>query len=94
MAEKDKFAGEIMSDEELDGVAGGTLGETVELFNVINQKTNANYLDLPDYLKTNYGIDVIINVNQCQWNGGGANEYRLNGEQITHEQVLDIIKSK
>ena len=29
MADKDKYADEMMSDDELDGVAGGNVGQTV-----------------------------------------------------------------
>lgn len=35
MAKEDKFAGEIMSDEELDQVVGGTRAETQELIKAV-----------------------------------------------------------
>ncbi len=95
MAEKKKIAGEIMSDEELDGVAGGTVRESWEIFQIINQKTNVRMglYDLPDYLKKNYGIDAKID-GYPDFDEGNPNVYSLNGKQITHQQVLDIIKSK
>ena len=72
---KEKFADEIMSDEELDYVAGGTSEETIAMINAIGYvRERTNYGDgrkfytllPPDevagYLKKTYNIDATINL--------------------------------
>ena len=54
MADKDKYADEIMSDEELDQVAGGNVGQTVNdicFFKALGVSGS------PDDLFAKYGID-------------------------------------
>ena len=94
MAE-DKYAGEALNDEELDGVAGGTVRESWEIFQVLRQKINISNMglyDMPVYLKKTYGIDAQID-GRPDWDTGDANIYSRNGETLTHKQVLDIIRS-
>lgn len=95
MADEKKFADEKLSDEQLDNVAGGTVRESWEIFQVLKQKTDVRMglWDLPDYLKKNYGIDAKID-GYPDFDEGNPNVYNLNGEPLTHQQVLNIIKSK
>ena len=105
----------MMSDEELDNVAGGTFDENEELQDAIGKvreidgfisgvpgkiNTYVPKSDLDDYLKKYYNIDANTH---GQWGiGSGApieeedvpNTYSLNGKSITHQEVLNIIKSK
>ena len=114
MADKDKFADEVMSDEELDGVAGGTYSETSDIIMAVGKVVEHNgfynnkpakfmwYLDdseVAGYLKKNYNIDAELDGYKHPGAGGGwieeceANIYKINGKQISHQQVLDIIKA-
>jgi len=106
MAEKDKFADELMSDEELDQVAGGTNGEYDALRNAIGKvEVYRNLLAtrvqektvglvgvdyMKKYLKQHYEIDAEISLG---FFGGSANVYKRNGESLSHQQVLDMIKN-
>ncbi|MBR4903611.1 MAG: hypothetical protein IKZ53_02995 [Selenomonadaceae bacterium] len=94
MADEKKIADEMMSDDELDNVAGGTVRESWEIFQLLKQKTNVSMglYDLPDYLKKNYGIDAEID-GYPDFDEGRPNVYSLNGEPLTHRQVLNIIKA-
>lgn len=106
MTDKNKFADEIMSDDELDNVAGGTTSETYALKGAIGRIYYSEDWNittyLPDdkiasYLKEHYNIDATINVGKrCQdihdfVSEGEANQYSRNGQTLTHNQVLDII---
>jgi len=54
--------------------------------------------EVASYLKNTYGIDAKIYGGYTPGAGGwleegNANVYKLNGKQISHQQILDIIKA-
>ena len=52
------------------------------------KETREMYTDeVSDYLKSKFGIEAEI----CE---DGANKYSFNGKNLTHQQVIDIIKDK
>ena len=52
------------------------------------KEKRAMYSDeISDYLKKKFGIDATIS----EYN---ANKYSFNGKNLTHEQVIDIIKGE
>ena len=83
---------EILSDEELENVAGGTLSETSEICRLITAKTNKRlyYSEIADFLKRNYGIEAKLN-GIPDHNEGTTNIYKLGERTITHAQVLETI---
>ena len=101
MAEKDKYADEVMSDDELDGVAGGNCYETADdtrFLNSLNGSTD-RYGAPRIYFLTGeatresiqgawakVGIYAKIKKHYIPSNGT-SNEYYLNGQQITQEQA-------
>ena len=114
MKDKKIFEEEMLSDEDLDNVAGGTYSETSEIIMLLGKVSEHNgfidnkpgkfmwYLDdfeLPGYLKKTYNIDAELDGYKQPGAGGGwieecgANIYKINGKQISHQQVLDIIKA-
>ena len=94
MKDKKILQEEILSDKELNGVAGGTVRESWEIFQVLNKKNapSMGLYDMPGYLKKNFNIDAKID-GRPDWDEGDANIYSRNGETLTHKQVLDIIKN-
>ena len=91
MAE-DKYAGEALSEEELDGVAGGKLWEISEICIAAGKRMYIH--EIPGYLKENFNIDAKIDGDTYTLYEGQANIYKRNGETLTHQQVIDIIKSR
>ena len=92
MAE-DKFADEIMSDEELDNVAGGTAGQMADdsrFLNSLNGSTD-RYGSFRTFWGTglneiknawaSLGIELDPNCGACD------NKYYLNGQEISQEQA-------
>ena len=95
MIDEKKLASAAMTNEELDNVAGGTVRESWEIFKILSKKNapSMGLHELPDYLKKNYEIDAKID-GRPDWDEGNANIYSRNGETLTHQQVIEIIKSK
>ena len=111
MKDKKIFEEEMLSDEDLDNVAGGTYDECYEIVMAVGKVVEHNgltgkfmwYLDgnpeTADYLKKTYNIDAELSGYLAPGAGGGysidgvANIYKINGKQISHQQVLDIIKA-
>ncbi len=112
---KEILKDEILKDEELDNVAGGTVSETNDLRRTIGEvrlvhgyynnepKDFYTYLSIGEvapYLKEHYGIDATINLGEYYLAGhdyiteGAPNKYSRDGQSLTHQQVLDIIKGK
>ena len=56
--------------------------------------------EIAPYLKKTYGIDAKLNLGKYNpaahdfVTEGNANKYSRNGQTLTHQQVLDIIKGK
>ena len=101
MAKEDKFADEVMSDDELDGVAGGNCYETADdtrFLNSLNGSTDRYgapriYFLTGDATRESIqgawakvGISAKIKNHYIPSNGT-SNEYYLNGQQITQEQA-------
>ena len=99
MAEKDKFADEKLTDDELDKVAGGTLREDADdsrFLNVLLQGTNKyhqcdRYGEFRMFWSSKTAHDDITKA----WNSLGievehnlgANTYKLNGKSISREEA-------
>ena len=110
MAEKDKYADEKLSDEELDQVAGGTVGEYDELrdlFGTVKRHVSSggrnahtfegrlNDEEIKSWLRSNLNIDAQINYKRWfPWQDGDPNVYTRNGQSLTHEQVVAEVKDK
>ena len=101
MADKDKYADEIMSDEELDKVAGGSPGELAEdsrFLNVLLHETN-KYHQCDRYGEFRIFTDAEARDDLTKsWNSLGIeitystsdffkNTYRLNGKEISREEA-------
>ena len=97
MADKDKFADEILSAEELDNVAGGTCHEAADdsrFLNILNNSTD-RYGATRIYFTPGSSIEEEIENGwakvgiQAKIAGGDnlSNAYYLNGQEITQEQA-------
>ena len=95
MADKDKFADEVMSDEELDGVAGGSCYDTADDSRFLNSlngltdrygATRLAFEDHDDEIKKAW---ETVGIKADIYSGIGKidNKYYLNGQQITQEQA-------
>ena len=95
MADKDKYADEIMSDDELDKVAGGTSGESADdsrFLNVLLQGTNKYHqCDRYGEWRIFWSIGARDDLTKA-WNSlgievedrlCGKNIYKLNGKEIS-----------
>lgn len=100
---------EVLSDDELEQVAGGTDAEYKELTNILPKISywynpflgKARWMEramepeeMKDYLKKTYNIDSHINIYTGFRRGGGApNEYSRNGVSMSHAEVVEFIKT-
>ena len=99
MAEKDKYADENLTDDELDKVAGGTLREDADdsrFLNVLLQGTNKYHqCDRYGEFKMFWSAGAAHDDLTKAWNSLGieitystaGNEYRLNGNKISREEA-------
>ena len=99
MAEKDKYADEIMSDEELDKVSGGTNSELADdsrFLNVLLQGTNKYHqCDRYGEFRMLWSAGAAHDDLRKAWNSLGieitystaGSEYRLNGNKISREEA-------
>ncbi len=101
MAKEDKFADEIMSEEELDNVAGGNCYETADdtrFLNSLNGSTDRYgapriyFLTGEDTRESIQGAWAKVGIsakikNHYIPSNGTSNEYYLNGQQITQEEA-------
>ena len=107
MAEKDKYADEIMSDEELDKVSGGTNSELADdsrFLNVLLQGTNKYHqCDRYGEWRMFFSQPARYDVKKS-WNSLGIeitystscfikNTYRLNGKEISRELAWEHAES-
>ena len=94
MTEEKKIAEEMLNNEELDSVAGGTVSETADdsrFLNTLNGSTDrhsATRLFCDDGTRRNKIIQGWATVgikSSCEsiW----KNEYRLDGKEITQEEA-------
>ncbi len=99
MADKDKFADEIMSDEELDGVAGGTRAET---YADGEELVKRGLLSAEDALSSSKVRETIHNLGYKYKDHGGLaifgaknNEYfNKNGESVSREDFWKNFDAK
>ena len=103
MAE-DKFAGEVMSDSELDAVAGGRAGQSADDSRFLNSlngscdRYGATRLIFENHEEeiTNAWATVGIKAKIVGGFGISSNEYYLNGREITQEEArrhaMDVMK--
>lgn len=103
---KEILENEILSDDELDNVSGGTTHETLEIISYIGKvycagTNESGYLkpeSVARYLKLRYGIDATISwdITKTDYGTclgeGSPNQYSRDGQTINHQQVMAIIK--
>ena len=105
MKDKKILQEEVLSDEELEKVAGGTVSETIDIVMAVGKVsdkwgTNQRGFLCPEsvarYLKERYGIDATLGGEFFDGGtvSGEANQYSRNGELLTHQQVMDIINHR
>ena len=105
MTEEKKIANEMMSDDELEQVAGGSIQEIREIKDLFNTavKSGETFKNFYEFLENagitgydmSYTEDTIV-VSVCTGNvwkrEAKPNKYSLNGVSITHEQAVDHLK--
>ena len=101
MAEEKINSAEIMSDEELDGVAGGTLAESqkdVKFLSAIGALTQGDEANLARITRAfaSHGVGVVIHgdVNGYSDNPNMNNEYFINGKQVTRAAAFQQMANK
>ncbi|MBR3747721.1 MAG: hypothetical protein IKN27_12250 [Selenomonadaceae bacterium] len=85
---KDDFADEILSDEELDNVTGGTYDEVSELNDMLAPRNNdtarvMSEEELKNWLKENLNIDATFYNDK-----NTPNVYTRDGKTLTQSEVL------
>jgi len=101
MAKEDKYADEIMSDEELDQVAGGNSEEMSNDRRFLNSLNGSTDRYGPERIAWSFGVHnaeieagwatvgIKAEVNSRGGAFGKQNKYFLNGQQITQEQARE-----
>lgn len=88
---EDKFADEMLSDDELDQIAGGTDDQTIDdniflyehgLMDVVSASSDDVYAGW-----TKAGIN-------CVTKSFSDNQYFIDGKSISRNEAYDIVKSK
>lgn len=97
MAEKDKVTDEVISDEELDNVAGGTWGQTADDSRFLNSLNGSTDRYGATRISVTYGTKIEEKVQRgwktvgidFEWHGGAVkdNKYFLNGQEITQGEA-------
>ena len=103
MAEKDKYSDEMLSDEELDGVAGGSSGQTADdsrFLNVLLQGRDGQperygqfrlrmgkHDDEIQNAWKSVGVDAIISTGKW-YNCGYDNSYYINGKSVSQYEAM------
>ena len=93
----EKFADEILSDDELDKVAGGTLWQTAEDMNRFSRSTGMKFTGDASQQREQFR-DILFRcgVKIKDHGGGDANEYYLLNAQgqkvqsLTEDQAMNI----
>ena len=100
MAKEDKFADEMLTDDELDGVAGGNCYEAADdsrFLNVLLQGTKYHQCDRYGATKMFFQYSAVVDLNNA-WKSLGVelrartgfimkNKYILNGNEITRAEA-------
>jgi len=101
MATEDKYADEVVSDDELDKVAGGYMGETKE-----DSEFLASYglMDRKyDGIETLFGWHSVSRYVDEGWARAGItcctvpddhNRYWKDGQEITHTEAIRYVREK
>ena len=106
MAVEEKFADEVMSEAELDGVAGGSLKQTEQIMNLFEDyKSKGNSLGISNVLDfaVRAGIAPMLNTTRdvVLFNPmtresiechEEPNRYFKDGGSISHEQAVEHLK--
>ncbi len=104
MADKDKFADEMLTDDELDGVAGGTAAETAEDSQFLHDLNGStmSYSELSIRKHDLYeeitkawatvGVKAVINTGNMLGDGK-PNEYYINGHKVWRKQAMEYAKT-
>ena len=99
MADKDKYADELMSDEELDGVAGGKAAQCADDSRFLNSLNGSCDRYGEDRIAWSAGtlsgeiekawstVGIKADVSFALGDFGRDNKYYLNGQEITQEQA-------
>ena len=102
MADKDKFAHEILTDEQLDGVAGGNNHETnsdltrfesigIKIFKDCGNDISATYNStLNNLIKAFQQFGVKCKLDFCC----ESNQYFVDGKEISREEAWNHIYSQ
>lgn len=95
MADKDKYADELLSDDELDNVAGGTKQEFNDICRCLGRDPRfSSRVQIREILNENYGIGV------GDWNTGERGstkvapaEFYISGtdKKLSFDQVMNVI---
>ena len=107
MAKEDKFADEILSDEELDQVVGGTYNETSEdseflnIYGLCGKYTRNDILfdegtSQEEDVKAGWakvGVDFHYDGNPLDC-GKHNNEYYISGNKVTREEAYAHVRSQ
>ena len=101
---KEIFKDEMLSDEELDNITGGTSEETIEMINAIGYvRERTNYCDgkkfyslLPpdevaSYLKKTYGIDATINLGRFN---DDVHQFEMGGKPNQYSRNGQLLTQK
>ena len=100
MAKEDKFADEMLNDDELDQVAGGTCYETADdsrFLNVLLRGTKYHQCDRYGATKMFFCHSAVVDLNNA-WKSLGVelrartgfimkNKYKLNGKEISRDEA-------
>ena len=106
MAENDKYADEILSDEELDNVAGGTYNETAEdsaflnIYGLCGKYTRNDILyddgtSQEEDVKAGWakvGVDFHYDGNPLLWEK--SNEYYISGNKVSREEAYAHVRTQ
>ena len=100
------FAEEMLLDEELEKVSGGTREEFIDLVKILPKVVVPRYGNknarpeimskgqVEIWLKANLNIDAELSLgNRIFDRPGVANTYSIDGESLTHEEVMTELKT-
>lgn len=99
MADEKKIAGEIMSDEELDNVAGGTGGQTYNDSKLLYEYGFADTWHTDLHFMFHWGDSAEVDEG---WRKAGItcvtkpfkdNQYFMDGKEITMAEARDYLKA-
>jgi len=102
--------GSLVSDEDLDKVAGGTADETMDIFNAliyINPQKTAKIINAANNSSTEEmanktirdGVEMMLYRDlgitaMANMNDNTTNRYMYKNKLISHDQVMDILNEK